>query len=355
VQLHGEAGAATTGWGGESIVTRFDRETGAWIFVAIHSSLLGPASGGTRMIAYPDRDAARRDAMRLAAGMTYKWAAAGFPRGGGKAVIAAPVGLDPGSRDELLRRYGSLVKELSGRFWTGADAGTTAEDMDVIAETGSPFIFSRTLSRGGAGGSGEWTALGVYAAIETVCRRLFGEASPAGRRVLVQGAGSVGRPLIERLAAAQARVSFTDVMPDACRGLPGAFVAPEEVFATPCDIFAPCALGAILNAETIPRLLCRAVVGAANNQLAEGEDAERLQSRGILYAPDFVVNAGGAIAITGIESLGWSTGRAEREVRGIADTLSRVLELAQAEGLTTEAAARRLAERRLRFAREPAP
>jgi glutamate dehydrogenase/leucine dehydrogenase len=153
--------------------------------------------------------------------------------------------------------------------------------------------------------------------------------------------------LIERLAAAQARVSFTDLIPDACRGLPGEFVAPGEILSTPCDIFAPCALGAVLNAETIPRLLCRAVVGAANNQLAEVEDAARLQSRGILYAPDFVVNAGGAIAITGIESLGWSTERAEREVRGIADTLSRVLDLAEAEGLTTEAAARRLADQRL--------
>jgi leucine dehydrogenase len=343
-----------TGWDGESIVTRWDRETGAWIFVALHSSRLGPASGGTRMIAYPDREAARRDAMRLASGMTYKWAAARFPRGGGKAVIAAPAGLDTVSRAGLLRRYGSLVRELSGRFWTGADAGTTAEDMDVIAETGAPYVFSRTPSHGGAGGSGPWTALGVFAAIETVCRRLFGSGSLTGRRVLVQGVGSVGRPLIERLAAAGARVSFTDVAPDASRRFSGAreitYLAPDAILGEPCDVFAPCALGEILNAETIPRLRCRAVVGAANNQLAQPEDAERLQSRGILYAPDFVVNAGGAIAITGIESLGWTAERAEREVLGIADTLSRVFELADAEDLTTEAAARRLAERRLEAA-----
>ena len=141
-----------TGWDGESLISRRDAETGVWIFVALHSSRLGPASGGTRMIAYPDLEAARRDAMRLSEGMTYKWAAAGFPRGGGKAVIAAPPGLDRATRQDLLRRYGAFVRELNGRFWTGADAGTTAEDMDVIAETGAPYIFSRTPAHGGAGG-----------------------------------------------------------------------------------------------------------------------------------------------------------------------------------------------------------
>ncbi len=341
-----------TGWDGESLITRRDAETGAWIFVALHSSRLGPASGGTRMIPYEDPEAARRDAMRLSAGMTYKWAAAAFPRGGGKAVIAAPSGLDSVSRTGLLRRYGMLVAELSGRFWTGADAGTTAEDMDVIAETGAPYVFSTTPSRGGAGGSGSWTALGLFAAMETVCSRLFGHASVAGREVLVQGAGSVGTPLIEKLAGAGARVSFTDVDPGAARKFAGKsevrFVPAEETFQTPCDVFAPCALGAILNAGTIPRLICRAVVGAANNQLAEPADASRLDARGILYAPDFVVNAGGAIAVTGIEALGWSRPRAESEVLAIAATLSRVFDRSESEGVTTDVAARRLAEERLR-------
>jgi glutamate dehydrogenase/leucine dehydrogenase len=183
-----------------------------------------------------------------------------------------------------------------------------------------------------------------------VCRRLFGEPSLEGRSVFVQGAGSVGRRLIERLSAAKARVAFTDVDAET-RRLPetsGAeFVPPEEMFASPCDLFAPCALGAVLNEETIPRLRCRAVVGAANNQLASPQDAERLGSAGVLYAPDFVVNAGGAIAITGIEALGWSPERAEREVRGIARTLQRVLDLSRAEGISTDAAARRFARLRL--------
>ena len=166
----------------------------------------------------------------------------------------------------------------------------------------------------------------------------------------MQGVGSVGRSLLERLTAAGARVSFTDVDPSARRlsETAGAeFVAPEKIFTTPCDLFAPCALGAILNEETIPRLRCRAVVGAANNQLAGPQDAERLRDAGILYAPDFVVNAGGAVAITGIESLGWPRERAEREVLAIADTLSRVLDLADAEGISTDAAARRYARLRL--------
>ncbi len=343
-----------TGWDGESLITRRDPETGAWIFVALHSSRLGPASGGTRMIPYADLEEARRDAMRLSAGMTYKWAAASFPRGGGKGVIAAPRGIDPASRRELLRRYGMLVAELAGRFWTGADAGTNAEDMDVIAETGAPYVFSTTPARGGAGGSGPWTARGLFAAIETVCARLFGGPSPAGREFLVQGAGSVGTPLIERLAAARARVAFTDVQPGAERrfaGRPGIrFVPPGEALEFPCDIFAPCALGAVLNADTIPRLRCRAVVGAANNQLADPADAVLLEARGILYAPDFVVNAGGAIGVTGIESLGWTAQRAEREVLAISATLSRVFDRARERGVTTDAAARGLAEDRLREA-----
>ena len=340
------------GWDGESLVTRRDAETNAWMFVALHSSRLGPSTGGTRMIPYHDLASARRDAMRLSEGMTYKWAAAGFPRGGGKGVIAAPPGLDGRARAGLLRRYGQLVKDLGGRFWTGADAGTSAADMDVISETGQPYVFSRTEANGGAGGSGPWTALGLFASLRAVAERLFGEPSLAGRRVLVQGAGSVGRPLIERLAAAGAQVSFSDIEPEAARllesgGVGAAYVPPERLFDSPCDVFAPCALGAVLNADTIPRLRCRAVVGAANNQLAEPEDAERLRAAGVLYAPDFVVNAGGAIAITGIEALGWSREKAEREVEGIAGTLSGILDLAERDGITTEAAARRIAAKRL--------
>jgi leucine dehydrogenase len=339
-------------WDGEALHERVDAETGATILIALHSSRLGPASGGTRMKTYPDLEAARRDARRLSEGMTYKWAAAGFPRGGGKAVLAVPAGLAPEARDGLLRRYGSFVQELGGRFWTGADVGTSARDMDVISETGAPYIFSRTPAHGGAGDSSGWTAIGVEAGLRTTCARLFGDPSLSRRRVVVQGAGSVGGALIERLLAAGADVTFSDVDPASIRRWRDErgvrFVDPGQVFETPCDIFAPCALGGVLDATTIPRLRCRAVAGAANNQLAEPADAERLRARGILYAPDFVINAGGAIGITGQESLGWPPEKARDEVLRIGETLARVYDLAEEAGITTDAAARRIAEKRLK-------
>lgn len=341
-------------WDGECTIVKFDRPTGAWIFIAIHSTRLGPATGGTRMMFYPDPKAALQDALRLAAGMTYKFAVPGFPRGGGKAVVAIPPDLKTNSRANLLRRYGSLIHDLQGLYYTGPDVGTSPEDMDIIAETGAPYVFCCTPAKGGAGGSGPATALGVFAGMQAVCEHVFGNASLRGRQVLVQGVGSVGEPLIERLLAADAIVFFSDVDEVVVRhfrdenGLP--FVPPETVYDTPCDIFAPCALGGILNKENIPRLKCRAVVGAANNQLGHPEDAENLEARGILYAPDYVVNVGGAMAITGMEAMGWSSAQAETEVMRVRSSLEKVFELADTDGITTEAAARRIAEKRLSMA-----
>lgn len=340
-------------WDGETVITRFDRPTGAWFFIAIHSTRLGPATGGTRMKPYSDPHSALQDALRLAAGMTYKFAVPGIPRGGGKAVIDLPSSFGSQSRPDLLRRYGRLIGQLGGLFYTGADVGTTSADMDVIAETGAPYVFGRTSSAGGSGDSGPITALGVFAGIQVVCEYLYGHASLQGRRVLVQGAGHVGRRLIEHLLAAGAEVMFNDVSGPAIQEVRDSFglkfVAPEAVYGTDCDVFAPCALGGILNSETIPQLKCRAVTGGANNQLGSAEDAETLRGKGILYAPDYVVNVGGAMAVPGIEALGWSPAKAEREVaESVRGALRRVFDLAAAEGITTEAAAQRIAEERLR-------
>jgi len=341
------------GWDGEGVLLHRDPPTGAWIVVALHSTRLGPAAGGTRMKPYPDLAAAVRDAQRLASGMTLKLAVTGLPYGGGKAVIAPPPGLDPAARPDLLRRYGALVAGLRGLFVTGPDVGTSPPDMDLIGEAGAPYVFGGTPAAGGSGNSGHPTAIGVLAGMRATCERLFGDAALAGRRVVVQGAGSVGGALIALLRAEGADVLFSDVDEGTIRrlrdeqGVP--FVHGEAVYEAPCDVFAPCALGGVLSAQTVPRLQCRAVVGSANNQLAdEAEDAARLHARGILYAPDFVVNVGGAMALLGRELLGWSEGEAERRIAGtVAGTLREVYALAAERDIATDAAARALAGRRL--------
>lgn len=340
------------GWEGESVIVHYDRPTDAWIFIAIHSTHLGPATGGTRMKNYPDLEGALADALRLATGMTYKFAVPGIERGGGKAVISVPESMDPGSRPGLLRRYGRLVYQLGGLFFTGPDVGTSPTDMDIIAETGSPYVFCRTPAAGGAGSSGPLTALGVFAGIDVTCEQVFEEASLRHRKVLVQGVGSVGGILIEHLLNVGAEVLFSevdDLLIKRFRDELGLqFIPDKEVYGTECDVFAPCALGGVLNENTIPQLRCRIVVGGANNQLAHPEDADALRAKGILYAPDYVVNVGGAMGIPGIEILGWSQTEAEDKVASsVRSALRRIFEMAHVEGITTEDAARRIAEERL--------
>ncbi len=340
-------------WGGENVIIRFHQPTGAWIFMAIHSTRLGPpVSGGTRMKSYPNTQAALQDAFKLSAAMTSKLALAGIAHGGGKVVIAVPSDLNPQARADLLRDYGALLQQLGGLFLTGPDVGTSPADMDIIAETGDPYVFSRTPEAGGAGDSGPGTAIGVLSAIYVTCKHLFGDTSPAGKRILLQGAGNVGRALIEFLQEAGAEILFSEVDENAVKQfrdeLDLQFIPPDEVYKTPCDIFSPSALGGILNEETIPQLKCRAVVGSANNQLAGPEDAERLQERDILYAPDMAVNIGGLMSIIGMETEGWSKAEAfERVSDTVNRTLTQIYALAAAEGINTHKAALRIAKKRL--------
>jgi len=332
-------------WDGEEVVVRFDRPTGTWIFVCIHSTSRGPAGGGTRMKVYAEPADALADAMRLAEAMRLKMAAVDMPFGGGKAVLAVPELPDGGARRDLLLRYADLVASLRGTFHTGPDVNTSVADMDVIGER-CPYVFCRSDERGGSGDPGPQTARGVFHGIRASVRHVFGTDSLEGRVVLVQGLGSVGAPLAKELAAAGARVLASDVLPERTERF-GEVVSAEAVVGAECDVYAPCALGGTLNAESIPRLRCRIVAGSANNQLAEPEDAERLRQAGILYAPDFVINAGGALHSLGQEHLGWTEEQIEARYAAIGATLTEIFTRADAEGTTTEAAAQQLARSRL--------
>jgi leucine dehydrogenase len=337
-------------WDGEQVVTRFDRPTGTWIFVCIHSTELGPAGGGTRLRTYESADDALADAMNLAGAMTLKMAAAGMPFGGGKAVLGVPGPLDPGERRGLFERYGDLVSSLGGTYQTGPDVNTSVADMDVIGER-TAYVCCRSPEQGGSGDPGPATAVGVFHGLRASVAHAFGSDGLEGRTVLVQGLGDVGGRLAEQLAVAGARVLVSDLdiarTADAVERLGAEVVAPEDALRAECDVYAPCALGGTLDAASIPRLRCRVVAGCANNQLAEPEDADRLRAAGILYAPDFVINAGGVLHAWGGELLGWSADAIAERHRGIGGTLTEIYERAEAEDISTHEAAERLARGRV--------
>jgi leucine dehydrogenase len=334
-------------WDGEHAVVRHDPESGAWMFVCVHSTARGPAGGGTRMRVYPAPPDGLADAMRLSGAMTWKMAAAGMPRGGGKAVLAVPELPSGEPRRRLLRRYGELVASLGGSYRTAGDMNISPEDLDVVAET-CPWVYGTTH---GGGNSGRGTARGALHAIRATVEQVFGSPELSGRSVLVQGAGSVGAVLASALADAGARVLVSDVDGQRAAATGCETVAPDRVLETEVDVYSPCAVGGTLHAESIPRLACSAIAGCANNQLAEPEDSERLRARGILYAPDYVVNAGGIVQLIGLEDEGWDETQLEQRLAGIGDTLRSLFAEAEADGITPADAAERLVQRRLAEAR----
>lgn len=341
-------------WDCEEVVVRYDAPTDTWMLVCVHSTVLGPGAGGTRMKDYPTPHDALRDGLRLSSAMTRKNAAAGLPLGGGKAVLAVPSIPQGNARRELLLRYGDLVESLHGTYWTACDMNTSPEDMDVVGERCS-FVFGKTVAAGGSGSSALSTADGVFHGIRASVSRVFGSPTLEGRAVLIQGVGAVGRPLAGHIAAEGARLILADVdevrAKEVAAELDAEVVAPDEAAGTACDVFSPCATGGVLSAETIPRLRCKVVAGAANNQLAQPEDAERFTELGILYAPDFVVNAGGIIHLASLELLEEDEATKDARVRGIAALLDRVFEMASAEGISTGAAADRIVRERLEAGR----
>ncbi len=343
----------------EQVLVGNDPTVGLRAIVAIHSTALGPALGGTRFVPYADEEAALADVLHLARAMTYKNALAGLPHGGGKAVIVGDPRTD--KTPEQLLAYGRLVATLQGRYVTACDVGTYVADMDVIA-TVNPWTTGRSPEHGGAGDSGDLTAVGVHHALRAVAEHLWGAPSLAGRRVGIVGVGKVGGRLAGHVLAEGGRVLAADVDPAAVARLRAAYPevevagSPDDVVVADVDVLSPCALGGLITAEGVPALQAAAICGGANNQLADESLARVLADRGVVYAPDFLVNAGGVIAV-GAEYAGRGTyddAGARERARAIGATLLEVLRRADAEQVTPLAAAERLAEDRIAAA-EPRP
>jgi leucine dehydrogenase len=336
----------------EELLVRRGRRSGLYTAVAVHSTVRGPALGGCRLWRYHDSRAGVRDVLRLSQAMTFKSAVAGLPLGGGKGVIMLPASrpVSAARRRDALADFGDTVAALEGRYITAEDVGTSARDMELIArQTGHVTGLSRP--RGGSGDPSPWTALGVEVAIRVSVAERLGDASLRGRSVAVIGLGHVGARLAKALARAGAELVVADIDP-ARRALAdelGArWMAPEEALTAAVDVVAPCALGGVIDLETTPELRCAIIAGAANNQLADDEVADLLHARGILWAPDFVANAGGVINVAvELEEGGYDVRRARRNVNGIADTLRRVYADARAIDATPLTAAYELGRRNL--------
>ncbi|MCB0323755.1 MAG: Glu/Leu/Phe/Val dehydrogenase [Bdellovibrionales bacterium] len=331
-----------------------DRATGIVAIIAVHDTTLGPGLGGCRMRPYPTLDDALHDALGLSEGMTYKNSLAGLNLGGGKAVLVADRTLTVG-REDLFLSFGRCVESMGGAYITAEDMGTTVADMEVIRRV-TAHVSGRDPQCGGAGDPSPWTALGLFESMRVCLERVLGTTSFEGKRVVIQGAGAVGRYLAAHLKRAGAVLSFSDArekaLADACREFEADAVSIDEVYATPCDIFSPCAISNILTPDSIARLQCRIVAGAANTQLSTAEDEVRLVNRGILYAPDFVINSGGVILCAEErEPGGYTETRVRERVGRIPETLRRVLEESARVGELPGRTAVRLAKERIAQAR----
>jgi leucine dehydrogenase len=328
----------------EQVVFSYDPTSGYKGIIAIHNTTLGPALGGTRFWNYQSDEEALIDVLRLARGMTYKAAVAGLNLGGGKAVIIG----DPRTtrREMIFRAHGRFVESLGGRYYTAEDVGTSVEDMDYV-------MMETEHVTGVAGGSGDpspVTAYGTYRGIKACAQEKFGSDSLSGMTVAVQGTGHVGYFLCKFLSEEGAKLVVTDIDQERVQRIVDEYgataTAPDQIYAVEAEVFAPCALGAVVNDDTIPQFKFEIIAGAANNQLAQERHGDQLHKRNILYAPDYVINAGGLINVYG-ELNDWTPDQATRKAGEIYDTLMQIFELAKDNGLPTYEAADRVAERRI--------
>ena len=331
----------------EQVVFCHNKDVGLKAIIAIHNTALGPALGGTRMWNYKTEEEALVDVLRLSRGMSYKASCAGLNLGGGKAVIIG----DPKTQksEALFRAFGRFVGSLNGRYITAEDVGTTVREMEyVFMET--PWVTGIPKAFGGSGDPSPYTAHGVLMGIKASVKEKLGADSLKGVRVAVQGLGNVGFHLAEYLAKEQAVLTVTDIDKDKVTKVAGQFgakaVAPDDIISTDCDVFTPCALGAVINDQSILKLKAKVVCGGANNQLAEARHGDQLREMGVLYAPDYVANAGGLMNVF-VELEGYSPDRAFDKTIQVYDNLMKVFAIAKRDGIGTHTAADRMAEERI--------
>lgn len=334
--------------GHEEVVFFSDPSCNLKAIIAIHNTTLGPALGGTRMWNYKNIDEAIEDALRLSRGMTYKNAISGLNLGGGKAVIMGDPAVD--KSEALFRSYGRFVESLNGRYITAEDVNTTVNDMEYIfAETSN--VTGVAEINGGSGNPSPWTARGVFRGMEASCLKVFGDRSLKGKVVALQGAGSVGCHLAKHLFDSGAKIYFTDINEANIARFKeiapnSEFVSPNDIYDIKADIYAPCALGATINDHTMDRLKVKIVCGAANNQLAENRHGDILKEKGILYAPDYLINAGGVMNVS-IEFEGWSAEKATKMVDKIFDTTLKIFKLSDEQNIPVYQATDLMAEQRI--------
>lgn len=331
----------------EQVVFCQDKTSGLKAIIAIHDTTLGPALGGTRMWTYKTEEEALEDALRLAKGMTYKNAAAGLNLGGGKAVIMGNPKTD--KSEELFRAFGRYIQSLNGRYITAEDVGTTEQDMDYI-HLETEYVTGISAIDGASGNPSPITAYGIYQGMKAAAKEAFGTDDLQGRTVAVQGVGNVAYILCEYLHKEGAKLIVTDIneqaVAQAVQNFKAIAVQPDEIYSQEADIFAPCALGAVINDETISQFKCKVIAGSANNQLQDDSHGDKIHAMGIVYAPDYVINSGGVINVAD-ELLGYNRERALKRVGRIYTILQEIFAISKREAIPTYKAANHLAEQRI--------